>query len=88
MSKELIRELVEALEWNFLDDIREWIAGEDHGYTVWQGTDGNWYTNFEHEANLFQPTACPFHDSAEAAKAACQRHHEELVCAQLEIVNG
>ena len=24
----------------------------------------------------------------EAAKTACQRHHEEQVCAQLEIVNG
>jgi len=79
---------VKALEWDFLDDMCEWIAGEDHGYTVWQGTDGNWYTNFEHEANLFQPTACPFHDSAEAAKAACQRRRDELVCAQLEIVNG
>ena len=67
---------VKALEWNgnWCEQYKT-IAIFD-GVTAFVHLGGNSYNEIGDFRNL------------EAAKAACQRHHEEQVCAQLEIVNG
>ena len=60
----------------------EWDGFDADPYSVCKGLDGLWLAWYGHE---FCDVAL---DSEIEAKAACQRHHEEQICAQLEIVNG
>jgi len=75
---------VKALEWARAKGISDeiWYSG---GYCAgrYSFDDGQWHYSLS-DAPL-KRTPCK---SLNAAKAACQRHHEEQVCAQLEIVNG
>jgi len=66
---------VKALEWSNYSTL-------DGQYSVQEGTDGFWLAWCVDE---FSSAAF---NSKEEAKAACQRRRDELVCAQLEIVNG
>ena len=74
---------VKPLEWERAKGIPDEIWNS-RNYTVgrYPFDDGQWHFSLH---NPLQRTQC---ESLSAAKAACQRHHEEQVCAQLEIVNG
>lgn len=74
---------VKALEWKFNAGSQKWTA---RPYEILRVTEGNWapalYADGMHE--WLSASSC----GEDNAKAICQRHHEEQVCAQLEIVNG
>jgi hypothetical protein len=80
---ELIRELVEALEWRFQEDRQEWVV-DGTCYAIWQSITGGWFTSFNYEDDDEPPS----HLSLDLAKAAFQRYHEQQACAQLEVGNG